>query len=92
MFSHRTEAGEYSIARRGGQWYLEFDGEVHGPFLTPEAAATKAVEGTLRRADGSVLPAPDVPADLSAWRRGSQLRRQARDGTVAVHAAAHAGR
>jgi hypothetical protein len=74
MFSCVTQAGEFSIARRGGAWYGEFDGEVFGPFDSAAATAQFLATGNGRRLDQSSLPTGAVPADLGAWRRGSRAR------------------
>ena len=75
MFSCVTDAGEFSIARRGGAWYGEFDGEVFGPFESAAATATFLAAGQARRLDRSLLPVHGLPADIGAWRRGSAERR-----------------
>ena len=76
MFSCVTDAGEFSIARRGGAWYGEFDGEVFGPFESAAETARYLAAGEACRLDRSPLPAAGVPADIAAWRRGSVERRQ----------------
>jgi len=80
MFSCVTAAGEFSIARRGGAWYGEFDGEVFGPFETAGDTARFLGSGAARRLDDSLLPARGLPADIGAWRRGSRERARARPG------------
>jgi len=72
MFSCVTDAGEFSIARRGGAWYGEFDGEVFGPFETAGDAARHLAGGTACRLDRSPLPARGLPAELTEWRRGGR--------------------
>ena len=74
MFSCLTDAGEFSIARRGGAWYGEFDGEVFGPFETATEAAGFLAAGRAVRLDGSPLPARGLPGDLGGRRRGGRER------------------
>ena len=74
MFSCVTPAGEFSIARRGGAWYAEFDGEVFGPYETAGDASRYLASGAARRLDDSPLPTRGLPADIAAWRRGSRER------------------
>ena len=81
MFSCVTTAGEFSIARRGGAWYGEFDGEVFGPFETAAQTARALSSGAVRRLDDSPLPTRGLPADLGAWRRGSLERARSRPGS-----------
>ena len=80
MFSCVTTAGEFSIARRGGAWYGELDGEVFGPFETAGDAARRLASGAVRRLDDSPLPTRGLPADIAAWRRGSRERARPRPG------------
>jgi hypothetical protein len=78
MFSCVTTAGEFSIARRGGAWYGEFDGEVFGPFETAADTARYLASGAARRLDDRIVPVRGVPSDLAAWRRGSLERARSR--------------
>jgi len=72
MFTWVTDAGEFSIARRGGAWYGEFDGEVFGPFETAGDTARYLAGGTARRLDASAVPASGLPPQIAAWRRGGR--------------------
>jgi hypothetical protein len=86
MFSCVTDAGEFSIARRGGAWYGEFDGEVFGPFETAAEAARYLAGGTARRLDDSPVPGLGLPAEIAAWRRGGRTRSRRRPAGALRHA------
>ena len=81
MFSCVTPAGEFTIARRCGAWYGEFDGEVFGPFETAADASRYLASGAARRLDDSPLPIRGLPADIAAWRRASRERARAPPGS-----------
>ena len=69
MFSYHIPEGDFRIARRGGGWYVEFNGETIGAFDSPSTAALALAEcefvwPNLRR----------PPPDLASWTRGEQRR------------------
>ena len=69
VFSYRTSEGDFRIARRGGGWFIECNGETLGSFDSPASAALALHECEL------MWPyAVDLPADIRQWTRGDQPR------------------
>jgi len=69
VFSYRTNLGDFRIARRGGGWFIECNGETVGSFDSPASAALALHECEL------VWPqATHLPADIREWKRGDQPR------------------
>jgi len=72
VFSYRIPEGDFRIARRGGGWYIEFNGETVGSFASPDSAALALAECELAWPE---LPRP--PSELTGWTRGEQRRERA---------------
>jgi hypothetical protein len=71
VFSYRTAQGDFRIARRGGGWFIECNGETIGTFTSPAAAALALHECEL------MWPAAaHPPADIRKWTRGDQRRKR----------------
>jgi hypothetical protein len=70
VFSYRTAQGDFRIARRGGGWFIECNGETIGTFMSPAAAALALHECEL------MWPAAShPPSDIRKWTRGDQPRK-----------------
>ena len=67
MYSYRAPQGYLRLVRRGGRWFVEYDGLVSRMFATAQEAAAAAARGD------AGLPtdaAPRGPESLSEWSRG----------------------
>jgi hypothetical protein len=73
VFSFQAPEAYYRIARRGGRWYVEYDGAVAGGFDHAQGAACALARGKLRF-EGLDDPGRGVPADIGDWFRGDLMR------------------
>lgn len=73
MFSYQASEAYYRIVRRGGRWYVEYDGSVAGGFESSATAARALARGevTLEGLDDAGRGAP---ADIHDWFRGDITR------------------
>ena len=67
MFSFHASEGYLRLVRRGGRWFVEYDGLVSRTFATAKEAAAAAAMGEAGLPTGA---APRGPADLRDWSRG----------------------
>jgi hypothetical protein len=73
VFSYQAPEAYYRIVRRGGRWYVEYDGSVAGRFDTPEAAARALARGPVIL-EGLADAGAGVPAVIGDWFRGDLMR------------------
>lgn len=69
VFSYLAPEAYFRIVRRGGRWYVEYDGSVAGGFDNAQAAAEALAMGRVRL-EGLDVEDPQVPANLACWYRG----------------------
>ena len=72
VYSYRTNQGDFRIARRGGGWFIECNGETVGSFDSPASAALALHECELMWPEATYLP-----SDIRQWKRGDQPRDRA---------------
>ncbi len=71
MYSYDTPVGQFCIARRGGAWFVEFEGSVFGPFGDPKRAADAVARAALPIPQVSLHPQM-APEQLAQWMRGKR--------------------
>ena len=81
VFSYLAPEAYFRIVRRGGRWYVEYDGAVAGGFDNAEAAAEALAMGRVRL-EGLEVEDPQVPANLACWYRGDLCRTSQANGSA----------
>jgi hypothetical protein len=82
VFSYLAPEAYFRIVRRGGRWYVEYDGAVAGGFDNAQAAAEALAMGRVRL-EGLDVEDPQVPANLACWYRGDLCRSSPAHGRAA---------
>jgi hypothetical protein len=73
VFSYQASEAYYRIVRRGGLWYVEYDGSVAGGFDSSAAAAGALARGEVTL-EGLDPAGRGAPADIRDWFRGDIMR------------------